>query len=87
MVGALSEMRLFTDHWDHDELPSDLEGLLATEERAVHSQHDPSRHLSALTHTLSPSPSGVLDWVLRTGWAVREVRLADVLPVRPQGTL
>jgi SAM-dependent methyltransferase len=44
-------VRLFTDHWDDEDIPADLDALLDTEEQA--GRRDPYRRLTALTHTLA----------------------------------
>lgn len=44
-------VRLFTDHWDHDQPPAYLDDLLEAEDQA--GQRDPYRQLAALTHTLA----------------------------------
>jgi hypothetical protein len=44
-------VRLFSNHWEMAELPSDFAGLLAAEEEA--GRQDPYRALAALTHTLA----------------------------------
>jgi len=44
-------VRLFSDHWDSEDPPADLDALLAAEEQA--GQRDPYRTLAALTHTVA----------------------------------
>jgi S-adenosylmethionine-dependent methyltransferase len=50
VVLAWYGVRLFSDHWDTTEQPSDFAGLLAAEEQA--GRRDPYRALAALTHTV-----------------------------------
>jgi len=51
MVLAWYGVRLFSDHWETAEVPSDFAGLLAAEEEA--GRRDPYRALAALTHTVA----------------------------------
>ncbi|MHB1555027.1 MAG: methyltransferase domain-containing protein [Acidimicrobiales bacterium] len=44
-------VRLFSDHWDAEEPPADLDVLLEAEEQA--GRRDPYRALAALTHTVA----------------------------------
>jgi len=44
-------VRLFSDHWDSEDPPADLDALLVAEEQA--GQRDPYRALAALTHTVA----------------------------------
>lgn len=44
-------VRLFSDHWDDADVGSDVDVLLAAEERA--GRTDPYRQLAALTHTIA----------------------------------
>ncbi len=44
-------VRLFSDHWDSEDPPADLDALLAAEEHA--GRRDPYRALAALTHTVA----------------------------------
>jgi SAM-dependent methyltransferase len=50
MVGWYG-VRLFTDHWNDEDIPADLDALLDAEEQA--GRRDPYRRLTALTHTLA----------------------------------
>jgi S-adenosylmethionine-dependent methyltransferase len=51
VVLAWYGVRLFSDHWETAEEPSDFGGLLAAEEEA--GRRDPYRSLAALTHTVA----------------------------------
>ncbi|MHB8295919.1 MAG: methyltransferase domain-containing protein [Acidimicrobiales bacterium] len=44
-------VRLFSDHWDSEDPPADLDALLDAEEQA--GRRDPYRALAALTHTVA----------------------------------
>ena len=43
-------VRLFSDHWDSDQVPENFDDLLAAEAEAA--RRDPYRHLASLTHVI-----------------------------------